>query len=1677
MVYLEPEKLSWGPLVQSWIDQLAYFNEECKNFVNELFETFAPSSLVTLRKDCKEVAPMSDIGLVHCLIKLLDCNLQLFRTELQAVVQFSPEVAQKIYGLFIFSLVWSIGGSIDPQSQSKFDLQIRKLVLEFRLPINPILPPDGLLYDFLFSVDGESIKWIPWINTVQVAHIPREIDFNEIVIPTKDTARYTYLMDLFIRNNKHFSIVGPTGTGKSKYITSKLLNGVSKDLYIPLFVNFSARTSASQTQDIVMAKLDKRRKGVFGPPLGKRFLVFIDDVNLPTKEKYGAQPPVELFRQWLDHGNWYDKKDTTKLDLIDLTLITAMGPAGGGRNQVTSRFQRHFNQVAINAFDEMTMLRIFHSILEWHFNKLDFSEEIRWSVNKLVQATCNVFQWATSNLLPTPSKMHYTFNLRDYSKVTQGLTLSRPEFFKSKLDIIRLWSHEVYRVFYDRLVSDDDRFNLFKFVMENILNTFNAEPDDVFQRICSGKGENGSPILMEDDLRSLMFGDFIGKRVPGVESPYIELVDYDSLTTVISTQLTEHNQVKKTKINLVLFRFAVEHICRICRILKLPGGNALLVGVGGSGRQSLAKLSSFIMQFELFQIEISKAYSKVEWREDMKRLLRSAGVDNVDTVFLFPDTQIKEESFLEDVNNLLNAGDIPNVFTNDEKQAIIEKILPDAREQGREGDGSNTTLYNYFLDRVKKRLHIVICMSPIGEAFRTRLRQYSALVNCCTIDWFQAWPDDALQAVAQKFLIDVEIEEAVRPAVENMCKHFHQYTIELSDKFRRQLNRYNYVTPTSYLELLNSFKTSLAKRKGEVVAIKKRYGGGLEKLQFAAEQIAQMQIDLTELQPQLQKTSEETEEMLIKIAKDSKDAEATKTVVSAEEAAATKKAEEASAIKTECENDLAQAIPLLNAAIAALDTLKKSDIDLVKSMKNPPDGVKLVMEAVCVMKDLKPEKIPDPSGSGKMILDYWKTSQKMIGDPGFLNSLKTFDKDDIPPKIMKTIRSTYIPNPEFKPEKVRNASSAAEGVCTWVIAMEAYDRVVKEVGPKKAALKLAEDELEVTMAGLNEKRALLKEVLDRLQVLNDNLEALTQKKAKLERDVKSCSEQLDRAQKLLGGLGGEKQRWTESLEIFSATLFNLTGDVLISAGVMAYLGPFTKTFREEGIKNWIDCLKKSKIPCSDAFSLAKTLGDPIKIRSWIIDGLPSDQFSVDNGIIVQNSRRWPLMIDPQGQANKWVKNMEKHNKLQIIKLSDADYVRTLENAITFGSPILIEDVKEELDPILDSILQKQTFKSGGSLCIRLGDAIIEYSENFRLYLTTKLRNPHYLPEVAVKVSLLNFMITPEGLEDQLLGIVVAREKPELEEEKSQLILQSADNKRKLKEIEDKILEILSSAEGNILENEVAIEVLSSSKVLAVELNEKQKIAEETEKKIDETRESYRPIATHSSVLFFCIADLANIDSMYQYSLNWFIDLFVFAIAQSGKSKDIKRRLKNLETYFTYSLYTNVCRSLFEKDKLIFSFLLCTSLLRLHKELNEAEFAQLLTGGVSLGAPPIANPDPHLISEKSWAEIFRMSDLSSFKGLVENFKVNDWKDVLQDFNPYEATFPAEWAHLNDFQKLLMVRALRNEKIVPSIQSFVKTKLGQKFIEPPTFDLSGSYEDSSNKTPLIFVLSPGVDPMSQ
>ena len=230
------------------------------------------------------------------------------------------------------------------------------------------------------------------------------------------------------------------------------------------------------------------------------------------------------------------------------------------------------------------------------------------------------------------------------------------------------------------------------------------------------------------------------------------------------------------------------------------------------------------------------------------------------------------------------------------------------------------------------------------------------------------------------------------------------------------------------------------------------------------------------------------------------------------------------------------------------------------------------------------------------------------------------------------IRNTYIPNEDFTPENAKKASSAAEGMCKWVLAMEVYDRVAKVVAPKREMLKKAEADYAEGMKALEAKRAELKIVLDKLKGMEDELAQLAKTKDELERRYDDCNAKLERAEKLMAGLGGERVRWGEISKKLGPKYTNLLGDVLMASGMIAYLGPFTIPYRKEIISTWQELCAEKRIPSSEKFNFQEIVGDPVKIRQWNIQGLPTDAFSVDNGIITSVARRWPLMIDPQGQV-------------------------------------------------------------------------------------------------------------------------------------------------------------------------------------------------------------------------------------------------------------------------------------------------------------------------------------------------------------------------------------------------------------------------------------------------------------
>ena len=283
---------------------------------------------------------------------------------------------------------------------------------------------------------------------------------------------------------------------------------------------------------------------------------------------------------------------------------------------------------------------------------------------------------------------------------------------------------------------------------------------------------------------------------------------------------------------LVMFLDACDHVSRICRVLRQPLGNALLLGVGGSGRQSLCRLATSISNYKPYQIEVIKGYSMRDWRDNVKTCLLQAGVEAKPTTFLFVDTQIINEQMLEDLNNVLNSGDVPGLYKTEDLEPIYAVGKTECARKGLAVNKMN--MFQAYLGRVKANIHMVIAMSPLGEVFRTRLRQFPSLVTCCTIDWFSNWPTEALVNVAKGFVADGELAlgRDEGPCVE-MFKDIHQSVEAKVVEFRDVYRRISYVTPTSYLELLSMYKKVLTAERADNSKARNRLVRGLEVLKEA----------------------------------------------------------------------------------------------------------------------------------------------------------------------------------------------------------------------------------------------------------------------------------------------------------------------------------------------------------------------------------------------------------------------------------------------------------------------------------------------------------------------------------------------------------------------------------------------------------------------------------------------------------------------------------------------------------------------------------------------------------------------------------------------------------------------------------------------------------------------------
>uniref|UniRef100_A0A3B4UD57 Dynein axonemal heavy chain 10 n=1 Tax=Seriola dumerili TaxID=41447 RepID=A0A3B4UD57_SERDU len=1636
MVFVDPKNLRYTPYWQRWEQEV----------LNKLFEKYVPSSIDMIvdgivdgkqGQKLKTVVPQTDLNMVTQLCLTLD-----------ALLESESNGAEVLECYFLEALYCSLGATLLESARIKFDEFIKRLSCLTVVHDEKALTGPGeipgyqpTLYDFHF--DGTQEKWVPWNSLVtKYVHNP-EMKFADILVPTIDTTRANWILEQMVKIKRPVLLVGESGTSKTATIHN-FLKKLNADTRITLIINFSSRTTSMDLQRNLEASVEKRTKETYGPPMGKRLLVFIDDMNMPTVDNYGTQQPIALLKLLLNRGGIYDRgKELNYKTLKDLGFIAAMGKAGGGRNEVDPRFISLFSVFSIPFPAVESLHLIYGSIIKGHTRL--FEDAIQKVCDKVTICTLELYNNIIKDMPPTPSKFHYIFNLRDLSRVYNGLTLTKPDRFLTVTQFVRVWRNECLRIFHDRLIDETDKALVQSHIKNLIEEHFKSDMEAVMR----------DPVL---------FGDYRTALSESEPRVYEDIQDYDASKALFQEILEEYNE-NKSRMNLVLFDDALEHLTRVHRIIRIDRGHALLVGVGGSGKQSLTKLAAFTAGCEVFEITLSRGYNESNLRDDLKTLYLKLGIENKKMVFLFTDGHVAEEGFLELINNMLTSGIVPALFPDDEKESVLNQLRDEALKMG--AGPSKESVWQYFVNKSANNLHIVLGMSPVGDTLRTRCRNFPGLMNNTVIDWFLPWPPQALLAVAQSFLGESPmIPEAHSAEVIAYVCMVHIFVGDYSKLFQQKLRRSNYVTPKNYLDFITTYSNLLEEKDQYILAQCKRLEGGLDKLKEASVMLAELNVKLAEQKVVLAEKSTACEALLDEIATNTTVAEEKKTL--AEDKA--KEIEEQNKViaveKKEAESSLAEALPALEAARNALQDLEKSDVTEIRSFAKPPKQVQVVCECILVLRGYKEIS--------------WQSAKGMMSEANFLRSLMEMDCDSINNNQVRTVKG-FLKNLQTSFEEMQAISKAGSGMLKFVEAIMGYCEVAREIKPKREKVARLERNFFQSKRELEGIQSELNNIQKELQALGEKYQAAMEEKQLLQEEAELMERRLIAADKLISGLSSENERWTQDLEELKQRRVRLLGDCLISAAFLSYEGAFSWDFRNEMVYQvWVNDVQERGIPLSQPFKLESLLTDEVEISRWGSEGLPPDELSVQNGILTTRGSRFPMCIDPQQQALNWIKKKEENNNLKISSFNDPDFLKQLEMAIKYGLPFLFQDVDEYIDPVIDNVLEKNLKGSEGRQVIMLGDKEVDYDPNFKLYLNTKLANPKYSPSVFGKAMVINYTVTLKGLEDQLLSVIMGFEKKELEEQRERLIQETSDNKKLLKNLGDSLLRELATSTGNMLDNTELVHTLEITKSKASEVSEKLKLAEKTSVDIDELRDGYRPAAKRGAILFFVLTEMALVNSMYQYSLASYLEVFDFSLRKSQPDSILPQRLKNIMSTLTNSVYNYGCTGLFERHKLLFSFNMAIKIEQAEGRAPQEELEFFIKGNLSLEKSKRKKPCDWL-SDQGWEDIVKLAELfpEQFGSLPDDVEKNstEWKSWYDLDGPEQAPFPMKYEeNLSAFQRLLLLRCFRIDRVYRAVSDYVTVTMGEKYVQPPVISFGAIYEQSTPSSPIVFILSPGSDPAS-
>ncbi|KAF6775711.1 hypothetical protein AHF37_04900 [Paragonimus kellicotti] len=1013
----------------------------------------------------------------------------------------------------------------------------------------------------------------------------------------------------------------------------------------------------------------------------------------------------------------------------------------------------------------------------------------------------------------------------------------------------------------------------------------------------------------------------------------------------------------------------------------------------------------------MFILSESQAHN---FLEDLKVIHKKAGDKDIKTVLIITENKIRDETCYEYVNQLLTIGFVPNLFLRDEFEELLAHFEENASKQHFKTVFGYEEMFEFYQERVRANLHVVLCFSPVGDGFRKRAINYPGILAGCVIDWFSEWPEEALLSVARVCLAEFPpVNEAYVNAVACIHKSVASACNDYYDQFRRPIS----VTPHTFLKYMEEIKQTYSAFASQLNAYIQRMETGVEKLNEAQHAIDDLRVVLALKETELQDATENAEEVLRRVMEQAQVAEQVRNRVLQAKGKCESIIHTITVDRLAAREQLEAARPALMEAEEALNTLRPHEIVMLRKLQKPPHLIMRIMDCVLIMFNYRLESVK-PDHERATFASSWNESLRMIMNQNFLSSLMHYPRHYMNEEIIDLLEP-YIQAPEYNVSIARKVCGNVAGLLQWTLSMVRFFWVNKKVIPLEDRLSALEQKLVKAKSALVSTEDLLREKTEILAGVQLEYEAAMMKKLQLEDDAKLCYDRMCRAVQLIEGLSSELVRWTSKSLQLKTEIEELGGDSIQMAAFLTYCGAFNQHYRNHLLVEWHMEVIKYSLPHRPKLELTQLFTEQATLHEWALQGLPMDEHSIQNAIITTNAHRYPLLIDPQAQGRSWLSSLYSKN-IMITSFSDRTFASQLEDALNFGMPFLIEHVTENLNPVIADLIEGNFTEAGGMKIVR-----------------------------PLKV----------------------------ERSRVELIANVAVNKRQINQLEENLLYRLVSCKGSLVDDMNLIEMLQNTKNTAQTVAKQLAQAAEAESEIEQAREEYRTIAVRGSVMFFLLSDLATVNKMYQYGLPQFIKLFDDSLIQSERTSSIQRRIARILTYMTVSVWQFATRSLFKRDRLIFTLMLA---IRLHEKsgtIRREELDVLIKAGSSYTLNDCPPKPGRWISDAVWMNLKALSKLHVFSGIMQHVTVHErlWRHWYEKDAPEEAPVPSPYgSELRPFTRLLLIRCLCLDRFPAQARRFISHALGETFAEDVLLQPEKLLQHATSWTPILNLLSTGADP---